>query len=55
MSLFESVPGGRHQGAQPLGQQQEFQDFVKRYEQGPPWAGISEQEAVSAISRWRPS
>ena len=28
-------------------QRQEYEDFVNRYDQGPPWAGISDQEAVS--------
>ena len=28
-------------------QRQEFHEFVNRYDQGPPWAGISDQEAVS--------
>ena len=28
-------------------QRQEYHDFVNRYDQGPPWAGISDQEAVN--------
>ena len=28
-------------------QRQEYHDFVNRYDQGPPWTGISDREAVS--------
>src|SRR5687768_12233763 len=53
MGLFESLlTGGQRgqQGARPQAQQaqqrQEFDDFIGRYEQGPPWAGVSDQEAL---------
>ena len=38
--LLQSIMGGGRR-------QQETQDFVNRYDQGPPWAGISDQEAMS--------
>src|SRR5919199_2657832 len=53
MGLFESLMGGR-QGGQGGSQQQEFQDFVNRYEQGPPWAGVSDQEAMSRYQQVAP-
>ena len=53
MGLFESLMGGRGGGAQAQ-QRQEFEDFVSRYEQGPPWAGISDQEAVQRYQQVAP-
>ena len=51
MSFLESLMGG----GQGCGQQgQDFQDFVNRYEQGPPWAGISAQEAMSRYQQVAP-
>ena len=35
-------------------QRQEYHDFVNRYDQGPPWAGISDQEAVSRYQQVAP-
>ncbi len=35
-------------------QRQEYEDFVNRYDQGPPWAGISDQEAVSRYQQVAP-
>ncbi len=52
MGMLESLFGGRGGGAQQ--QQQEFQDFANRYEQGPPWAGISAQEAMSRYQQVAP-
>ena len=40
MSFLEQLFGGGQQ-------RQEYQDFVNRYEQGAPWEGISNQEAMS--------
>jgi len=61
MGLFESLLGGGAAqrggaGARPpeQRQQQEFQDFIGRYEQGPPWAGVSDQEAVSRYQQVAP-
>jgi len=60
MGLFESLMGGAQRGgmgARPpeqQRQQQEFQDFIGRYEQGPPWAGVSDQEAVSRYQQVAP-
>ena len=39
MEFLQKMMGG--------GQQQELTDFVKRYDQGAPWDGISHDEAVS--------
>ncbi len=52
MGMLESLFGGGGGGGQQ--QQQEFQDFVNRYEQGPPWAGISAQEAMSRYQQVAP-
>ncbi len=35
-------------------QRQEYHDFVNRYDQGPPWAGISDQEAVHRYQQVAP-
>jgi hypothetical protein len=48
MGLFEglqSLLGGGQGGSQPQ-QQQQYQDFVRRYDQGPPWEGVSDQEVA---------
>ena len=39
MDMLQGLLGGQ--------QQQEFQDFTSRYEQGAPWDGISDEEAYS--------
>ncbi len=39
MNLLESILGGGKQRS-------DWDDFVTRYDQGPPWAGISDDEAV---------
>ncbi len=39
MGLLDELMGGGRQ-------RNDFEDFVNRYEQGPPWAGISDQEPV---------
>ncbi len=39
MALFEELFGAR--------QQEDFLDFVNRYEQGPPWEGYSDQEVLA--------
>ena len=39
MSFLEQLLGGGQQ-------RQEYQDFVNRYDQGEPWEGISDQEAM---------
>lgn len=36
------------------GQGQQYQDFVQRYEQGAPWEGISDQEAVQTYQQVAP-
>ena len=51
MSFLENLMGGGRGGGQ---QRQEFQDFVSRYEQGPPWAGISDQEAMGRYQQVAP-
>ena len=40
MNFLEQLMGGGQR-------KQEYEDFVNRYDQGPPWAGISDQEALS--------
>ncbi len=40
MGLLDDLLGGGQQ-------RREYQDFASRYDQGPPWAGISDREAVS--------
>jgi hypothetical protein len=47
MSFLEQLFGGGQQ-------RQEYQDFVNRYEQGPPWAGISDREAVDRYQQVAP-
>ena len=48
MSFLQQMLGGGG------GQQQDYQDFVSRYDQGPPWAGISDDEAVSRYQQVAP-
>ena len=40
MGLLDDLLGGGQQ-------RREYQDFADRYDQGPPWAGISDHEAAS--------
>ena len=40
MNMLEQLMGGGRQRS-------DWDDFVNRYDQGPPWAGISDQEAVT--------
>ena len=47
MSFLENLMGGGQQ-------RQEMQDFVNRYDQGAPWTGISDQEAVSRYQQVAP-
>ena len=56
MGLFEglqSLLGGGQGGSQPQ-QRQEYQDFVRRYDDGPPWAGVSDQEAAQRYQEVAP-
>ena len=46
MGLLENLFGG--------GQRQEYEDFVNRYDQGPPWQGISDQEAFNRYQQVAP-
>lgn len=46
MDLLQGILGG--------GQQQEYDDFANRYQQGAPWDGISDQEASSRYSQIAP-
>ena len=46
MNMLEQLLGGQ--------QQQEFQDFSQRYDQGAPWQGISDQEALSRYQQVAP-
>ena len=39
MDLFEMLTGTGNQ-------RQEYEDFAKRYDQGPPWEGYSDQEVL---------
>ena len=54
MGLFEGLqsllggPGG------PPQQRQDYQDFVRRYDTGPPWAGVSDQEAAQRYQEVAP-
>ena len=47
MNLLEQLMGGGKR-------RDDFQDFVNRYDQGPPWAGISDQEAMSRYQQVAP-
>jgi hypothetical protein len=58
MGLFEGLQSllGGNQGSQGGQQQQrqEYQDFVRRYEDGPPWTGVSDQEATQRYQQVAP-
>ena len=47
MNMLEQLLGGGQQ-------QQEYQDFTQRYDQGAPWQGISNQEAYSRFQQVAP-
>ena len=47
MNMLEQLLGGGQQ-------RQEYQDFTQRYDQGPPWQGISDQEAQSRFQQVAP-
>jgi hypothetical protein len=47
MNMLEQLLGAGQQ-------RQEFQDFTQRYDQGPPWQGISEQEAYNRFQQVAP-
>ena len=47
MNLFEQLRGGGKERS-------DWDDFVGRYDQGPPWAGISDQEALSRYQQVAP-
>jgi hypothetical protein len=47
-SLLGGGPGGQQQ------QRQDYQDFVRRYDEGPPWAGVSDQEAAQRYQQVAP-
>jgi hypothetical protein len=47
MSIFDQILGGGQQ-------QQEYQDFVNRYDQGSPWEGITDQEALDRYGQIAP-
>jgi hypothetical protein len=46
MNLLQNLLSG--------GQQQTFQDFIQRYEQGAPWDGIADHEAVNHYQQVAP-
>lgn len=46
MNLLQQILGG--------GQQQDYQDFVNRYEQGPPYQGVSHDEALNRYQQIAP-
>src|SRR5438105_11211853 len=46
MNMLEQLLGG--------GQQQEYQEFVDRYDQGAPWQGISDREAYDRFQQVAP-
>jgi hypothetical protein len=47
MNMLEQLLGGGQQ-------RQEYQDFTQRYDQDPPWQGISDQEAQSRFQQVAP-
>src|ERR671926_995240 len=47
MNMLEQLLGGGQQ-------RQEYQDFTQRYDQGPPWQGISDQEAYNRFQQVAP-
>jgi len=58
MGLFEGLQnllGGAQNGQGGQQQQrQEYQDFVRRYDEGPPWTGVSDQEATQRYQQVAP-
>jgi hypothetical protein len=56
MGLFEGLQSllGGGQGGQPQQRRQEYQDFVRRYDEGPPWTGVSDQEAAQRYRQVAP-
>ena len=46
MGLFEILMGGGQK-------RQEYQDFARRYEQGPPWEGYSDWEVLDRAGSCR--
>ena len=42
-------------GSPPTQQHQDYQDFINRYQQGSPSQGYSDQEVLTATSRWHRS
>ena len=47
MSFLQQLLGGGQE-------QHDYRDFVNRYDQGPPWAGISDDEAVNRYHQVAP-
>ena len=47
MNMLEQLLGGGQQ-------QQEYQEFTQRYDQGAPWQGISDQEAYNRFQQVAP-
>ena len=47
MNMLEQLLGGGQQ-------QQDYQDFTRRYDQGAPWQGISDQEAYNRFQQVAP-
>ncbi|MDQ3811968.1 MAG: hypothetical protein M3336_16930 [Chloroflexota bacterium] len=47
MNILEQLLGGGQQ-------RQEYQDFTRRYDDGPPWQGISDQEAYNRFQQVGP-
>ena len=47
MDMLAQILGGGQR-------RQEYQDFVNRYEQGPPWAGIDDREAYDRYQQVAP-
>lgn len=56
MGLFEGLQSllGGAQGGQQQQQRQDYQDFVRRYDQGSPWSGVSDQEAMQRYQQVAP-
>ena len=48
MNFLENIMGGQPQ------KRQQYQDFVSRYDQGPPWEGIDDDEAVERYEEVAP-
>ena len=48
MNFLENIMGGQPQ------KRQQYQDFVSRYDQGPPWQGIDDDEAVERYEEVAP-